>query len=94
VKSHLLAAALVAVGGCVSGRDCALAIPQEMRADTIRYALDRGMVKRDLIPREDLWLALGAGTAAAALTDARRVEIAPHVAAYTSCVKERIDRSP
>lgn len=83
---------LAALPACVSGRDCAPAVPDAVRADAIRFALDRGLVLQKILPREDLALALGAGRPYAELGEAERTEISRWAAGYAACINERIDR--
>lgn len=86
----LLVASLVPA--CVSARDCATAIPYEHRADVIRFALDMGMVEQHLVPRDDLILALGAGTPAKDLDDARRTQLSRWADGYAACITDRVER--
>lgn len=83
---------LLLCAGCVSGSDCALAIPEEMRADAIRWAIDKGLVKNGQAPEQDVSLGLGAGRAYKDLTEARRTALAPYVTGYAQCVHDRIVR--
>jgi hypothetical protein len=87
------AVVLIAVlASCVSGRDCAKAIPEDLRADAIRFALDRGLVEGELVPRGDYALALGAGLPYAQLGEDRRALLSRWAAGYSSCIKERVER--
>ena len=88
----ILVLILVATG-CVSASDCKLTIPEAQRADSMRYAIDRGLVARDFVPREDLSLALGAGRPYESLTEDERTLLARHAAGYASCIRERVNKA-
>jgi hypothetical protein len=85
-------AALLALPACVSAVDCAASIPADLRADTIRYALERGLCRRGDVPTEDLSLGLGAGRPYEALDEERRRQVALHATGYGACLHERVDR--
>ncbi len=84
------AAALAA--GCVSARDCAGAIREDLRADAIRLAIDKGLVPEELVPREDYALARGLGRSYKVLSAERLDEISGPAAGYASCILERMSR--
>lgn len=88
----LLAVLLLAPAACVSGRDCVKSIPENMRADAIRFALDRGLCAPKLLSRADEALALGAGKSYASMTEARRTQLAPYAVGYAACLKDRVNR--
>jgi hypothetical protein len=92
VTVRIALVAVLGLAGCISGRDCVNAIPGELRADAIRYALDAQLVGSGDIPDTDHALALGAGTPIQQLTDARKAQLARYVAGYADCVKDRIHR--
>jgi hypothetical protein len=89
----VLLAIVVAATGCVSASDCKLAIPEPQRADAMRYAIDRGLVERDFVPRDDLTFALGAGRPYDTLTDEERTQLARHAAGYAACVRDRVSKA-
>ena len=82
---------VLALTSCVSARNCATSIPDDLRADAIRFALDRHLVEMRLVPRDDVSLALGAGTSYAAQPESRRDRVAPYAAGYASCILERVN---
>jgi hypothetical protein len=83
----------LAAAGCTYASDCKLVIPEAQRADAMRFAIDRGLVDQDFVPRDDLSLALGAGRPYGTLTDAERTELARHAAGYAACIRERVNRA-
>lgn len=83
----------LAAAGCVTADDCALRVPDAQRADAIRFALDRGLVAKDFVPREHYSLALGAGRPYDSLTEEERTKLAPHAAAYATCIRETVNKS-
>lgn len=87
------AALAVALGaaGCTSASDCKLVIPEAERADAMRYAIDRGLVEKDFVPRDDLSFAMGAGRPYAKLTEDERTQLARHAVGYASCIRERVN---
>jgi hypothetical protein len=90
-----LAAALVlltALGGCVSANGCAESIPEDLRADAIRFALDRELVKPELVPHDALTLGYEKGRPYEELSEDRRRLLAPYAVNYATCLRERVDR--
>jgi hypothetical protein len=65
---------------------CKLRIPEEFRADAIRYVMDRRMVDLDGIPLEDRELALRAGSPAAGLAAERKDEVQRWALTYEHCI--------
>jgi hypothetical protein len=86
----VFAAALL--GGCVSATDCMTSIPEEIRADTMRYVLDQQLVDRALLPKEAISLGFEKGTPFRDLTDDRQRELAPYAVGYATCIRERVSR--
>jgi len=94
MKRTIAALTLVlGAAGCVSASDCKLTIPEAQRADSMRFAIDRGLVERDFVPREDYSFALGAGRPYATLTEDERTQLARHAAGYASCIRERVNKA-
>lgn len=90
-KLAALAAAL-ALGGCVSATDCMTAIPDDLRADVLRYVMDKELVDLYRMPRAAQEIAWQRGTPYTELTPERRRQLAPHAVNYASCIRERVDR--
>ena len=84
---------VLAAAGCVSASDCKLSIPEAQRADAMRFAIDRGLVEQDYVPRDDLSLAFGAGRPYATLTEEERTQLARYAAGYASCIRERVNKA-
>jgi len=92
-RRALTALLLSTLAGCVSARDCAGAIPEDLRADVLRFVIDRGLLTADVIPEPDLAFALGAGGLPyEELDPERRRRVAMYATGYSSCVKERVLR--
>jgi hypothetical protein len=83
---------VAALPACVSSRDCAPAVPAEVRADVIRYVLDREMVDPSLLSQDDLALGLGAGRPYSELDDASRAKLFRWAAGYADCINDRVER--
>ena len=92
VRTVVVVALAAAPAGCVRAADCAGRIPPHLRADAIRWAIDRRLVPQEMVPRDDEALALGQGTPYEALGEHRRNEVAPHAAGYGSCILERTNK--
>jgi hypothetical protein len=90
---HAALALALAAAGCVTADDCALRIPDAQRADAIRFAIDRGLVPKDHVPRDHLSFAMGAGRPYATLTEEERTQLAPHAAGYASCILETVSKA-
>ncbi len=90
-RAIALAVASASLAACVSAQECAPAIPADVRADVMRFVVDRNLVDVKLIPREDYALGLGGGRPYAQLDDDRRRRVAMYASGYVSCVKERAE---
>lgn len=87
-----LLAALVLSAGCVSASECTDRVPEAIRADVLRFVVDRELVDTKLMTREDFALAMGAGRPYGSLSEAERNELSRWAAGYASCLRERVDR--
>jgi len=85
--------AAAALGGCVTATECESSIPEEIRADTMRYVLDQELVDRSLMPQAAIALGYEKGTPFKQLSDDRRRRLAPYAVGYSSCIRERVDRN-
>ncbi len=91
-----LAAAVVlaALAGCVSGRNCVNAIPEDLRADVLRFVVDRNLCRTELMPRDDYWFALGGGGIRYEELDAdRRRRVSLYATGYANCITNRVEPS-
>lgn len=85
-------AIVAALPACVSARDCAPAIPADLRADTIRFVLDTKMVDPSLLSQDDLALGLGAGRPFAELDEPSRARLYRWADGYADCINDRVER--
>jgi hypothetical protein len=84
---------LVALAGCVSGRDCVYAIPEDLRADVLRYVVDQRLCRIRLMSEADYAFAVGGGGRRYEELDVeRRRLVAMYANGYASCVTERVER--
>lgn len=88
----ILAAGLL-LCACTTSAQCGASVPEDLRADTYLYVLDKRLVEPSLMPRDDQALALGAGQPFAGLAADRQKLVALRAAGYASCLREMIDRS-
>ncbi len=92
---RLVAACLVGallLSGCVSAADCIDRIPEHLRADAIRMAIDKRLVRATEIPPPDYELARNYGMPLADMTRKRQDLLARHALGYAACVRERMRR--
>jgi hypothetical protein len=87
----VLAAVLLA--SCVTATQCEESIPVELRADTMRYVIDQQLLDEGLMPREALTLGYSQGTPYLQLTEDRRRLLARYAVAYSSCIRQRVNRN-
>ncbi len=91
--SGLLLAIALAVplaGGCKSASECIGKIPEELRADVVRMALDKRFVPAGKMPRADLMLAHRHGTPPPQLDPERAKLVKRYVLAYQTCILDRV----
>ena len=81
------------LAGCVSATDCAEAIPAQLRADAVRFVIDRRLAGESLIPEDERISAMSTGTPYREMSQERRRLIAPYAAGYASCVSDLSSRS-
>ena len=84
----LLGAALTP--GCVTAKGCADDLPAGLRADVIRYAVDKGLCGLPKLPQDQWALAMGAGTPYEEMTPERRREVARYAVGFADCINERV----
>ena len=89
----LAAASASILSACTTATQCGTSIPEDLRADTFLYVIDKQLVKPVLMPRDDQALALGAGHPFATLPADRQKLVALRAAGYASCLRETVDRS-
>jgi len=84
---------VVALAGCVAGRDCVNAIPEDLRADVLRYVVDEQLCRVRLMPEADYAFAVGAGGKRYESLDVeRRRQVALYANGYASCITERVEK--
>jgi len=82
---------LVAIAGCVSAIDCVNDIPEDLRADVLRYVVDRKLCQADLMPRDDYAFAVGGGGRRyETLDEERRRLVSLYATGYTNCLNNRV----
>jgi hypothetical protein len=84
---------LAAAAGCVSALDCVNDIPEDLRADVLRYVVDRKLCKTDLMPEADYAFAVGGGGRRyETLDDDRRRLVSLYATGYTNCLTNRVSK--
>jgi len=88
MKYALLLSAL-ALPACESARDCLENVPPDLRADTVRYVLDKSLLARSYFTQDEVALGLGAGTPPERLAPEREALVVPRAIGLTECVRDR-----
>jgi hypothetical protein len=85
----VLLAAAVQLPGCFSARACLDEVPEELRADVVRLAIDESFVRPDQIPRRDFLLAIQYGDPFKDLEPTRAAKVRRYTLRYQACILDR-----
>lgn len=78
---------LLVVAGCANATNCIERVPEKVRADVIRFVVERGMLTEDEVPRSDLEYGREYGRDPSTYTGAEVRELSKYALGYSHCVR-------